>query len=170
MNEHLNKNNKQLIDLMDLDKNEKNTNNIINQSSNNNIINNNTNITTAVNTEVNSQVVSKRILCELVKFETSEEENLRITEISSKFDHFTSVILNKSQNKYHFIQDFLCYIVEINSELIKVLPEYKDLTDNVNIRFIVPSKNLYNFALEIYFALYDLYNVTLILNSLNICR
>ena len=102
---------------------------------------------------------SKRILCELIKSETNEEENLKVMEISNKFSYFIDVILNKSQNKFHFILDFVCYIVEINSELIRILPDYHDLKDDINMRFIIPAKNVYNFAIEIYFALYDLYNV-----------
>jgi hypothetical protein len=102
---------------------------------------------------------SKRILCELIKSEKNEEENLKVIQISNKLSNFIDVILNKSQNKFHFIQDFLCYIVEINSELIRILPEYQDLKEDINIRYIIPAKNVYNFAIEIYFALYDLYNV-----------
>jgi hypothetical protein len=112
-----------------------------------------------INTNFSRNIYSKRILCELIKSETNEEENIKITEISNKFSFFIEVILNKSQNKFHFIQDLLCYIVEINSELIKILPEYNDLNEEINLRYIIPAKNVYNFALEIYFVLYDLYNV-----------
>jgi len=112
-----------------------------------------------INTNSSRNIYSKRILCELIKSETNEEENIKITEISNKFSYFIEVILNKSQNKFHFIQDLLCYIVEINSELIKILPEYNDLNEDMNLRYIIPAKNVYNFALEIYFVLYDLYNV-----------
>ena len=130
----------------------------VDHNSNNNIENTSLN---SLSTDINNpnKTFSKRILYELIKSETNEEENIKVTEISYQFSHFIDVILNKSENKFHFIQDFLCYIVEINSELIRILPEYENLNDDINIRFIVPAKNVYNFAIEIYFALYDLYNV-----------
>jgi len=71
------------------------------------------------------------------------------------------MILNQTKNKFYCIQDFLCYIVEINSELIRIFPEYKELNDDINLRFIVIAKNVYNLAFEIYFTLHDLYKIEL---------
>lgn len=122
----------------------------------------------SINTTFSRNIYSKRILCELIKSETNEEENTKIYEISNKFSYFIEVILNKSQNKFHFIQDFICYIVEINSELIKILPEYHNLNEEINLRFIIPAKNVYDFAFEIYFALYDLYNVNIKLKKIDL--
>ncbi len=106
-------------------------------------------------------IVSKRILCELVKSDITAEEKTTANEISQRLEFFIDLILNKCNNKIHFIQYFMCYIVEINSELIRMIPEYKDLSHNLNLRFIMPAKNLYNFAIEVYFSLHDLYNVRL---------
>jgi hypothetical protein len=124
--------------------------NSVNNCSLNNDINMNT---------PNKSIISKRILCELIKSDTSEREQEIVYQISKKLDFLIDVILNKCENKIHFIQLFMCFIVEINSELIRMIPEYTNMTDNLNIRFIMPAKNIYNFAIEVYFSIYDLYNV-----------
>lgn len=103
--------------------------------------------------------ISKRILCELVKSEIDDKEKEVAYEISKKLDFLIEMILNKCENKIHYIQKFMCFIVEINSELIRMLPQYQDLKEDLNLRFIITSKNIYNFALEIYFSLNDLFNV-----------
>ena len=103
--------------------------------------------------------ISKRILCELIKSDIDDKEKEVAYEISKKLDFLVEMILNKCENKIHYIQFFMCFIVEINSELIRMLPQYQDLSDDFNLRFIITAKNLYNFALEIYFSLNDLYNV-----------
>jgi len=77
-----------------------------------------------------------------------------------KVSHLVDMILNQTQNKFHYIQDFLCFIVEINSELIRIFPEYAGLADDINLRFIVIARNVYNLAFEIYFALHDLYKIS----------
>lgn len=106
-----------------------------------------------------NKTYSKRIICELVKSENNKTENELAIEISEKVNNLVDMILNHSQNKFYCIKEFLCYIVEINSDLIRIFPEYKDLKDDMNLRFIVISKNVYNLAFEIYFTLHDLYKV-----------
>jgi hypothetical protein len=103
--------------------------------------------------------VSKRILCELLKSDTDEKEKEKVLEISKKLDFLIDIILNKGDNKIHYINGFMCYIVEINTELIKILPEYSDLQEDLHLRFIIPAKNIYNFAMEVYFSIHDLYQV-----------
>lgn len=107
----------------------------------------------------NKFIYSKRILCELIKSENEEDPNYLLMNLSNKLDLLIDLILNKHENKIHHIQQFLCYIVEINSDLIKVIPEYEKSTNDINLRFIMPAKNLYNYALEIYFSIHDLYGV-----------
>jgi len=104
-------------------------------------------------------MISKRILCELIKSDVDENEKNIVYEISTKLDYLIEIILNKSENKTYFIQMFICYIVEINSELIKLLPEFSHFNHDINLRYIISAKNIYNFAMEVYFSLYDLYNV-----------
>jgi hypothetical protein len=119
-----------------------------------------TNVTNSVyNNLTTKSIVSKRILCELIKSDENENEKLALCEISKKLDLLLDVILNKCENKIHYIQLFMCFIVEINSELIRILPEYNNLNEDLNMRFIIPAKNIYNFALEVYFSIHDLYNV-----------
>ena len=111
------------------------------------------------NNDYENKKYSKRILCELVKSENDKKENELAIEISEKVNNLVDMILNHSQNKFHCIKEFLCYIVEINSELIRIFPDYNELKDDINLRFIVTSKNVYNLAFEIYFTLHDLYKV-----------
>jgi hypothetical protein len=75
------------------------------------------------------------------------------------------MILNKSENKINYIQSFICNIVEINTELIKMLPNFENLKDDIFIRYIVSSKQIYNLALEIYFSINDLYNVKIFITN-----
>jgi hypothetical protein len=106
-----------------------------------------------------SKLISKRLLCELSKSEEDESERKIVFEISKKLDFLIEIILNKYDNKIHYIQNFMCYIVEINSEIIRLLPEFENLKSDINLRFIITAKNIYNYALEVYFSLHDLYNV-----------
>jgi hypothetical protein len=115
-----------------------------------------------VNKTRSKSIVSKRILCELLKTDSDSMEQEAILEISKKFDFLIDVILNRGNNKIHYINKFMCYIVEINSDLIKVLPEYNELKEDINLRFIIPAKNIYNYAIEVYFSIYDLYNVNIL--------
>ena len=105
------------------------------------------------------KLFSKRILCELIKFEIEECEIKEITEIANSLNPVIDIILNKSRVKINHMQNFITYFVELNSDLIKIIPEYKDLKEEITFRFIISAKNIYNFAFEVYFSLYDLYNV-----------
>lgn len=120
--------------------------------------------------KTNVKHISKRILCELIKSDINENEKETAYEISKKLDFLLDIILNKCENKIHYIQLYMCFIVEINSELIRILPEYKNIKDDLNMRFIIIAKNIYNFAIEVYFSLHDLYNVSgyYILNNYSI--
>ena len=109
----------------------------------------------------NNTVFSKRILCELFKTNYNEEEIQFIMTMANKFDKMVDIILNKFKNKHHFIQDFICYIVEINNELINLHPDYTNFKEETRLRFIVTAKNVYYFAIELFYALHDLYNVSI---------
>jgi len=95
----------------------------------------------------------------LIRSQITDNEQNTAKEISHKLEFLIDLILNKCENKIHFIQLFMCNIVEINSDLIRMIPEYKDLSEDMNLRFIMPSKNIYNYAVEVYFSIHDLYNV-----------
>jgi len=111
------------------------------------------------NTNDEFKLFSKRILCELIKSESDECEIKEITDIANKLNPLLDIILNKSNAKINHMQNFITYFVELNSELVKTMPEYKNLKDDITFRFIISAKNIYNFTFEVYFSLYDLYNV-----------
>ena len=96
---------------------------------------------------------------ELIKSNVVESEQNIIYEISNKLDQFVEIILNKCENKIYYINMFCCYIVEINSDMIKLLPEFSNLNNDINLRYIILAKNIYNYAIEVYFSIHDLYNV-----------
>jgi len=102
---------------------------------------------------------SKRIFCELIKSDSNQKEEEIICDIGQKLNDLIEMILNNSENKIYFVQMFICYIVEINSELIRLLPEFKDINDDIYIRYIISAKNIYNYAIEVYFSINDMYNV-----------
>lgn len=106
-----------------------------------------------------SSTIKKRILSELIKSEENSEEEKLINEIGQNLDNLVEMILNNSENKINFVQNFICNIVEINNELIKCLPNFQNLKDEINIRFILSSKQIYNLAVEIYFSIHDMINV-----------
>jgi hypothetical protein len=111
---------------------------------------------------ISNKVISKRVYWELTKSNIDEKEKELINSISQKVDVLIDIILNKNGDKFHYVQLFICNIVELNSELIRLLPEYKDsIPDNLNLRFIMPAKNIYNYAIEVYFSIHDLYNIDL---------
>ncbi len=102
---------------------------------------------------------SKRILCELIKSEPEECEKKQVIEIANNLNPLLDIILNKNKAKLNQIQNYITYFVELDSELIKTLPEYNAIKEEFVCRFIISAKNIYNFAFEVYFSLYDLYNV-----------
>ena len=112
-----------------------------------------------INSKNKSSIISKRILCELIKSDVDEKEKNTVYDISKKLDQLIDIILNKCENKIYFIQMFICYIVEINSDLIKLIPECSNLKHDINLRYIISAKNIYNYAIEVYFSIHDLYNV-----------
>ncbi len=108
---------------------------------------------------ISEKTFSKRILCELIKSDSNQKEEEMICEIGQKLNNLIEMILNNSDNKIYYVQMFVCYIVEINSDLIRLLHEFKDISDDVYIRYIVSAKNIYNYAIEVYFSINDMYNV-----------
>jgi hypothetical protein len=106
----------------------------------------------------------------------SEENNLDekiISEIGQNLDDLIEMILNNSENsiKINYIKSFICNIVEINKNLLKCLPNYENLNieNEINLRFIVSSKNIYNLAVEIYFSIYDMIGVRNLFIYINFC-
>jgi len=134
----------------------------LNENLNNNYLENEKNLEIIDSKSNNLKpTFSKRILCELIKSDVNQKEGEIIYDIGQKLNDLVEIILNKSENKFYFVQTFICYIVEINSELIRLLPEFANLKDDIYIRYIISSKNIYNYAIEVYFSLNDMYNVSL---------
>jgi hypothetical protein len=94
-----------------------------------------------------------------LKNDCDENQANYIKEMAGKFDRVIDIILNKFNTKHHFIQDFVCYIVELNKDIINLHPNYQNYKNDINLRFIITSKNIYYIAIEFYFILHDLYEV-----------
>ncbi len=101
---------------------------------------------------------SKRLLSELIRCEVEPNMELLIKEISSKIDEtmLDKMINQKTNCAINLIQCFICYNVEINSDIIKTIPEYQNIKEDITMKFIVPAKDIYNRFVEVYFSLYDL--------------
>jgi hypothetical protein len=108
---------------------------------------------------------SKRILCELIKSEVEECEIKEITEIANSLNPVLDIIINKNKAKISIMKNFITYFIEVDSELVKTFPEHANLKDEIIFRFIILAKNIYNFSFEVYFSLYDLYNVSCLVNK-----
>lgn len=127
----------------------------------------NSNLTIKSNTSFNSnlnnkgETISKRIVGEVCQENINEKELEFTQDIALKADTLVELILNQSNHKVYNIRNFLCYIVELNSELIKLFPEYEDLPDDVNLRVIIGARNLYLIALEVYYSIGDLYDTNI---------
>ena len=106
----------------------------------------------------NYSFYSKRLLSELTKCEVSPQIQNLIDEISNKIEenYLDSFINNQFNCSLNQIHPFLCYICEITPDLIRNIPEYKDIKYDLTLKFIVPAINIYYSILEIYFSLCDL--------------
>ena len=105
----------------------------------------------------NNQIFSKRLFCELVKENIDSNTNEIIESILNNLNltFFKEKLEKKNYNDIEFINPFLCYIIEVNSEEIKNQIK-KNISNDYKFRFIFPAKNIYIRAIEIYFSLYDL--------------
>lgn len=119
---------------------------------------NNMSVSTASVTDENVSFYSKRILSELTKCEVDEKLKEQIDEITHKVDEeILDVLINQKENTtINMISSFICYIVEVPSSIIKILPEYKNIEYELTLRFIVSAKNIYNRVMEVYFSIFDL--------------
>ena len=120
---------------------------------------NNDDSSTLSNTSSENKVVySKLIFGQLSKCEVSENIKSEIDSISQRVDEsILDVLINQNKNcSVSVIGSFICYLVEITENIIKLIPEFSHLKEKVTLRFIVSAKNIYNKVLEIYFSLSDL--------------
>jgi len=106
----------------------------------------------------NTSFYSKRLLSELTKCEIKEEMKKLIDDISAKIeDNYLDNLLNTKKNCYlTTVSYFLCYLIEINSDMIREIPEFKNIKEDITLRFMVTAKNIYHISYEIYFSLFDL--------------
>lgn len=121
----------------------------------------NLSIQTNATPDSRNEMISKRIVGEICQEQINEKELEFTQDIALKADTLVELILNQSNHKVYNIRNFLCYIVELNSELIKLFPEYEDLPDDINLRVIIGARNLYLIALEVYYSIGDLYDINL---------
>jgi len=110
------------------------------------------------NSDTNTSFYSKRLLSELTKCEIEEGMKKLIDDISTKIeDNYLDDLINNQKNCYlTTISYFLCYIVEITSDMIREIPEFKNIKEDITLRFMVTAKNFYLKACEVYFSLFDL--------------
>ena len=118
--------------------------------------NENINVETSSN-EINNQIFSKRLFCELIKENIDSNTNQIINSILDNLNlsFFKDKLEKKNYSDIEFINPFLCYIIEVNSQ--ELINQIKiDIPKDYKFRFIFTAKNIYIKAIEIYFSLYDL--------------
>lgn len=115
-------------------------------------------ISTSSVTDENVSFYSKRILSEITKCEVDEKFKMEIDEISQKVDELIlDVLINQKENtSINIISAFICYIVEVPANIIKIIPEFSEMEHDLTLRFIVTAKNIYNRVMEIYLSIFDL--------------
>lgn len=108
-------------------------------------------------------ICKKPVLCEMTQVQVNETELQYLQDITFKAEYLTDLILDRedSNTKVQFIRNFLCFIVEINSDLISLFPEFENVPENMNLRVIIAARNIYLVALEVYFSLNDLYDINI---------
>lgn len=125
----------------------------------------NSNLTIRSNDEMSLKLkpdlVSKRVVGQLSQDGFNESEQDFTNGIAIKIDGLIDILLAQGTHKTFNIRNFLCYIVEINSDLIRLFPEYEDIPDTINLRVIIGARNLYLVALEVYYSICDLYDINL---------
>ena len=107
-------------------------------------------ISTSSVTDENVSFYSKRILSEITKCEVDEKFKMEIDEVSQKVDELIlDVLINQKENtSINIISAFICYIVEVPANIIKIIPEFSEMEHDLTLRFIVNAKNIYNRVLR----------------------
>lgn len=116
---------------------------------------------------LNHSYYSKRVLSELVKCETDSKTLNLINQLGKKIDEiYLDKLLNSKYKMTTLMGNFICYIVEFNSDMIKSFLGYEKIPKDLCLRFIVPAKELYHFILELFTLLTGLSytNINTILN------
>ena len=162
-NNSFNNNNNIIIDNI-------NNNNIINDNINNNN-NNNNNVINDMNINNNNnfpqnfnsnllgtQTFTKRIFSFMVKSNLDNPNQEYIEKLSKIIEekYLDYNINNSIKSKKTFIGNFLCYIYQFNSDMIKKIDGYENVPDELNLVYIVPAKEMYNNFFEIFFTLSNL--------------
>lgn len=130
-------------------------------NSQNSDINSNVTINSKTTPNIVNETISKRLFGEVCQ-ETITEKEFELTKnLAFKADTLVEVILNQSNHIVYNIRNFLCYIVDIQSDLIKLFSECEELPDEINLRVIIGARNLYLIALEVYYSIADLYDINL---------
>lgn len=113
------------------------------------------------NTNYKSELMSKRIIGEVSKEVINEKEQEFQENIALKVDTLVDVILTQKNHKIHNLKNILCYIIEVSSDILRIFPEYEELPDNINLKAIIGARNVYFISLEVFFSVFDLYNINL---------
>jgi hypothetical protein len=135
--------------------------NIINENINNSIndLNINNNFEQNFNSNLlGKQTITKRIFSFMVKSNLDNPTQEYIEKLSKIIEEkYLDYNLNNSiKSKKTFIGNFLCYVYQFNSEMIKTIKGYENVPDELNLVYIVPAKEMYNNFFEIFFTLSNL--------------
>lgn len=133
---------------------------------NNNNLNNNIKSKSAFkpnNIIINAQqnknnMYSHRLIDELIRNKIDDKTMEIIINVAKKIDEkYLDYLLNHSPKPILILDYFSCYVANFTSKMLQDIdPDNAEALGNVNIKFIILAKELYNTAMELFCSIYDL--------------
>ena len=117
-----------------------------------------------INTPLNkNNMYSHRLIDELIKNKIDDNTMEKIIQVAKKIDeNYLDFILNNSNKPILFFDYFACYVATFTPKMLQDIdPETAKNLGNVNIKFIILAKELYNSSMELFCSIYDLTSTNL---------
>ena len=110
------------------------------------------------NTPNKDNIYSHRLIEELIKNKIDEKTKEIITNVAKIInENYLDFLLNNSPKPILILEYFCCYVATFTpQQLQKIDPYNAKSLENIYIKFIILSKELYNTAMELFCSLYDL--------------
>ena len=105
-----------------------------------------------------NNMYSHRLIDELIKNKIDDKTMEIIINVAKKIDEkYLDYILNNSPKPILILDYFSCYVASFTPKMLQDIdPENAQSLGNVNIKFLILAKELYNTAMELFCSIYDL--------------
>ena len=117
-----------------------------------------------INTPQNKDnMYSHRLIDELIKNKIDDKTMEKIMQVAKKIDeYYLDFFLNNSNKPILMFDYFACYVATFTPKMLQDIdPESANKLGNVNIKFIILAKELYNATMELFCSIYDLTSTNL---------